>query len=52
MSPETAVPDKKIHASNNIYTVVLALALYAVVATVLFVAFKCQSQYGTIFGIP
>ena len=37
---------------SNIYTVILGLALCAVIATVAFVAVKCQLQYETFYAIP
>ena len=42
---------KKVVASNNLYTVILALALGVVLATAGLVAFKCHLQYETIFHI-
>lgn len=38
--------------SNNLYTVILALAFFAVLATAALVAYKCYIQYGTIIKIP
>ena len=38
--------------ANNVYTAILALALLAVLAATILVAFKCYSQYGTLFTIP
>jgi hypothetical protein len=43
---------RKVVAPNNLYTVFLALALCAVLATALFVGYKCYIQYGTIFKMP
>ncbi|HUW19391.1 MAG TPA: hypothetical protein VMW16_08820 [Sedimentisphaerales bacterium] len=37
-------------APSNLYTVILALALAAVAAVAIFVAYKCYVQYDTIFG--
>ena len=42
----------KVNAPSNLYTIILALALFAVVAAAGFVAFKCYTQYGTIFSLP
>jgi hypothetical protein len=39
-------------ASNNLYTIILALAFFAVLATIGLVAYECQIQYGKIFNIP
>ena len=52
MSPDIQIRGGKVIASNNLYTVILALALCLVLATVVFVAFKCYFQYETIFKIP
>ena len=52
MSPNGQIRGEKVIASNNLYTVILALAFCAVLATVMFVAFKCYFQYETIFKIP
>jgi hypothetical protein len=43
---------RRVNASNNLYTVILALAFLAVLGTLAFVAYKCQMEYGTIFKIP
>ncbi len=53
MSPAVPSPShgKKVSAPDNLYTVVLALAFCAVLATAVFVAYKCYAQYGTIFNI-
>ena len=37
--------------TNNIYTVVLGLALAVVVASAAYVAFKCYMDYNTLFAI-
>lgn len=42
---------KKIEASSDVYTAVLALATLAVLATVGYVAFMCWKYYGTMFSI-
>jgi hypothetical protein len=52
MSPEKPNRNKKVLASNNIYTAILAFSFAVVLATAAFVALKCKSQYGTIFGSP
>jgi hypothetical protein len=52
MSPDGHNPGGKATASSNLYTVILALALGVVVATAVFVAYKCYFQYNTIFKIP
>jgi len=48
MSPNGSKPA----ASSNAYTAILALAFCTVLLTTLFVAFRCQGQYGTMFSIP
>lgn len=52
MSPNGQTRGGKIVAADNIYTVVLAVAFASVLATTMFVAYMCYSQYGTIFKIP
>jgi hypothetical protein len=52
MSPNGRNRGGKIIASNNLYTIILALAFCIVLATAVFVAYKCHSQYGTIFRVP
>jgi cell division protein FtsL len=51
MSPVVQSRIKKITASDNLYTVILAVAFFVVLATAVFVAYQCNSQYGTIFKI-
>jgi len=51
MSPDVQ-SGVKIPASNNLYTVMLALAFFAVAVTACIVAWKCYSQYETIFSVP
>jgi Tfp pilus assembly protein PilE len=51
MSPNGQSQGKAV-TSNNLYTVILALAFLAVLATVALVAYKCYVQYGTILKIP
>jgi flagellin-like protein len=42
----------KIAVPSNLYTAILAVAFAVVLATAAFVAFKCFTQYETIFGMP
>ena len=42
----------KITVPSNLYTAILAVAFGAVVATAAYVAFRCYTQNGTIFGMP
>ena len=52
MSPAVQSRGKKISVPDNVYTVILALAFCAVLATAAYVAFKCNAQYETLFTIP
>jgi len=52
MSPDGQTRGRKLVASDNLYTVILALAFCAVLATAALVAYRCYFQYGTIFKIP
>ena len=52
MSPNRQKRGGKIIAYSNLYTVILALAFAIVLATAVFVAYKCYFQYGTIYKIP
>ncbi len=51
MSPNGQTRGGKVTASDNLYTVILALAFCVVLATAAFVAYKCYFQYDTIFEI-
>jgi hypothetical protein len=52
MSPNGQSQQGRTVTSNNLYTVILALAFFAVLATAALVAYKCYFQYGTILKIP
>ena len=52
MSPDGQNRGGKAATSNNLYTIILALAFFAVLATAALVAYKCYFQYGTILKIP
>ncbi len=52
MSPNGQARGKKITVPDNLYTIILALAFCAVLATAAFIAYQCNSQYGTLFEIP
>lgn len=52
MSPNGQVRGKNISVPDNVYTLVLALAFLAVLATAAYVAYMCNQQYGTLFKIP
>jgi hypothetical protein len=52
MNPEGQIRVGKPAAHSNLYTVILALAFCAVLATAAFVAYKCYVDYGTFFKIP
>lgn len=49
MSPAVQSRGKKISVPDNLYTVVLAVAFLAVLATAAFVAYRCYTQYETLF---
>lgn len=52
MSPDGQSGGGKAVTSNNLYTIILALAFCAVLATAILVTYKCYFQYGTFFKIP
>jgi hypothetical protein len=52
MSPNEQSRGRKAATSNNLYTAILALAFFAVLATAALVAYKCYFQYDTILKIP
>ncbi len=52
MSPNGQARGKKVTVPDNLYTIIIALAFCAVLATAVFVAYKCYMQYGTLFKIP
>lgn len=51
MSPAMQSRGQKISVPDNLYTVILAVALVAVLATAGFVAYQCLTQYETLFKI-
>ena len=52
MSPNGQARGKNISVPDNVYTIILALAFCAVLATAAYVAYVCYQQYGTLFKIP
>jgi hypothetical protein len=52
MSPMPQSRSAKSAVPSNLYTAVLAVACAVVLASAAFVAFKCFTQYGVIFGMP
>ncbi|MHC4637212.1 MAG: hypothetical protein ACYTBP_12750 [Planctomycetota bacterium] len=52
MSPKGPVSGQKVVAASNVYTAMLGFACAIVIATAAFVAFKCLSQYQTLFIMP
>ncbi|MHC4742018.1 MAG: hypothetical protein ACYS8Z_08915 [Planctomycetota bacterium] len=50
MSPNGQAP--KIKPSNNIYTVILAVATGTVIAVAGFVLYMCLTQYETFYKMP
>ena len=51
MSPKKQNRGRGVSASNNLYTVILALAFCVVLATATFVALSCYIKYDTVFAI-
>jgi hypothetical protein len=51
MSPNGPARGIKITVPDNLYTVILAVAFCMILAAAVFAAYKCYSQYGTIFKI-
>ncbi len=51
MSPAIPGRGKKVSVPDNLYTVILAMAYCAVLATAGYVALLCSTQYETIFKI-
>ena len=51
MSPAMSSRGKKVSAPDNLYTVILAVAFCAILATAGYVASQCYTQYETIFNI-
>jgi hypothetical protein len=49
MSPAVQSRGKKISVPDNLYTVILAVAFLAVLATAAFVAYQCYTRYETLF---
>jgi len=52
MSPAGQSRGRRVVVPDNLYTVILAVACGAVLATLIFVAYMCYSQYGTIVKTP
>jgi hypothetical protein len=52
MSPNGQARGKNVSVPDTVYTLILALAFLAVLATAAYVAFKCNQQYDTLFQIP
>ena len=52
MSPVMQTRGNKVSVPDNIYTAMLAIALFAVIVTAAIVALKCLGQYETLFKIP
>jgi hypothetical protein len=51
MSPIAQTPGQKFSAPDNLYTVLLAIAFFIVLAASALVAYQCYTQYETIFKI-
>ncbi|MFC1762438.1 hypothetical protein ACFL6U_10210 [Planctomycetota bacterium] len=52
MSPSKRSRGRKVAAPNNIYTGILAMSFFILLATAAFTTFKCFTQYETLFTIP
>ncbi len=52
MSPVGQNRGKTVKIPDNLYTVILAVACGLVITTIAFVAYMCQTQYGTLFSTP
>lgn len=52
MSPAVQSRGKKISVPDNLYTVILAVAFCAVLATAAYVGYQCFTQFETLFAIP
>lgn len=53
MSPNRRIRGGKVIPVANLYTIILGLAFFVVLATAVFVAYECYLQYETIyFNIP
>jgi hypothetical protein len=52
MSPDGQNRGKRVTPPDNIYTIILAVAFCVALVAVIVVAYRCYSQYGTIFSIP
>ncbi|HUT29129.1 MAG TPA: hypothetical protein VMX13_04990 [Sedimentisphaerales bacterium] len=51
MSPGGRNQGGRVAATDNLYTVVLALAFGVVLATAVFVTYKCYRQYGSVLKV-
>jgi hypothetical protein len=51
MSPDNQVRTGRPAFFNDIYTALLALTVAVVLGTVIFLAVKCMTEYGTVFKI-
>jgi hypothetical protein len=52
MSPMPQPRGGKITPHSNEYTMLLAIAVAALLAATVYVTFVCYTRYGTIFGMP
>jgi len=49
MTPDMQTRGQKAIPTNNVYTALIGLTLFVVLATTVFVALTCHAQYGKIF---
>jgi len=52
MAQNVQTKGTKIAATSNLYTTIIGLAFFVVLATAAFVACKCYFNYGTFFSVP
>ncbi len=51
MSPEINPGSRKMDAFSDVYTALLALTFVVILSTAVYLAIKCATEYGSIFGI-
>jgi hypothetical protein len=51
MNPTAPNGTRKVLTSSNVYTIFLGISLGVLIMTAAFVAYKCLSQYETLFPI-
>ena len=51
MNPQIQTRGKQVSVPDNLYTVILAIAFFVVLASAGLVAYMCYSQYETLFSL-